>query len=116
MNSIRQELTTAIPFEEFEKAVMQKLLERDTPINKVLRKQFHNASVIKRNFTGVGFFTHFNVPKNIPPVTEPVAYGYGDVNCTINGIENFGGFVLFIENSKYMSWNLDPDSSAFLLF
>ena len=96
MNSIRQESTTAIPFEKFEKAVMEKLLEKETSINKVLREQYKNASVVSRKFTGVGFFTDFNVPKNIPPVMEPVAYGYGNVSCIINGIENCG-FVLFIK-------------------
>lgn len=91
-------MSKPISFEEFEQAVMQKLLEQDTPINTILYEQYKQATVVKRDFTGVGFFTDFIVPKTAPSITEPVAHGYGDVQCSINGIDCFGGFVLFIEN------------------
>ncbi len=87
-----------IPFEEFERAVMQKLLEKNTSINKTLREQYQKPQVISREFTGVGFFTDFKVPENVFRVTEPLDRAFGDVICEINGIEDFGGFVLFTEN------------------
>lgn len=89
---------TIKPFEEFEHAVMQKILEEDTSINRLLREQYKNAQVVSRDFTGVGFFTDFSVPENIARITEPVPYGYGNVICDINGIKTFGGFVLFIDH------------------
>lgn len=85
-------------FEQFEHAVMQKLLEEDTPVNRFLREQYKNAQVVSREFSGAGFFTNFRVPENVARVTEPVPYGYGNVACDINGIKSFGGFVLFVKN------------------
>jgi hypothetical protein len=85
------------PFEEFEHAVMQQLLEEETLINRLLREQYKKARVVKREFTGVGFFTNFEIPNNVLRITEPVERGYGNVICDINGIKDFGGFVLFIE-------------------
>jgi hypothetical protein len=41
---------TIIPFEEFEKAVMYRLLEEDTPINHVLREQYKRAVIESREF------------------------------------------------------------------
>ena len=87
-----------ISFEKFEHAVMQKILEEDTSVNRILREQYKKAQVASRDFTGVGFYTDFHLPENIVKVTEPVEYGYGDVLCDVNGITCFGGFVLFIED------------------
>lgn len=100
-----------ISFEDFEKAVMEKLLEEDTSVNKILQEQYKKAQVEDRIFTGVGFFTHFKISEDSPCVIEPVEYGYGNVSGKINGIDI--GFVLFIKNgimtclegyTYYTSW------------
>ena len=83
-------------FEKFEQATMYKLLEEDTAINRVLREQYKYATVINRDFTGVGFFTHLSIPSHIATVKEPIAHGYGDVRFILNGGVG-GGVVLFIE-------------------
>ena len=85
-----------ISFEEFEKAVMQKLIEEDTSINKILQEQYKKAKVENRNFTGVGFFTDFEIPEDTPRVIETVKYGYGNVSGKINNIDI--GFILFIKD------------------
>lgn len=86
-----------VVFEEFERAIMCKLLEEDTPINKVLREQYKYATVVNRDFTGVGFFTHLSIPSHVITVKEPIEYGYGDVRFMLNGSVG-GGVVLFIEH------------------
>lgn len=86
-----------VSFEKFEDAVMQKILEEDTSVNRILREQYKKAQVSSRDFTGVGFYTKFHLPENIVKVTEPVEYAYGDVSCDLNG-SILCGFILFIEN------------------
>lgn len=86
-----------IPFEEFEQAAMQKILERDTPINVILRQQYKNAYVKDRSFSGAGFFTDFYMHGQVPHIIEPVEYAYGDVEAIINDISGFS-FILFIKN------------------
>ena len=57
----------------FERDVMVKLLEGAEPEIAVLRGQFENALISKRNNTEAGFYLHFWVPKVIPrlsPVTS----------------------------------------------
>lgn len=89
-----------VSFEEFEKSVMQKILERDSSVNRILREQYRVAEVASREFTGVGFFTELKIPETIASVAEPVEYGYGDVWASINDSEVWFGFVLFIESGK----------------
>lgn len=84
-----------IPFEEFEKAVIQKLLKRETSINKILHEQYKNAQVIDRRFTGAGFFTSFDVPEDIVRICQGVDYCYGNIIASVNGNEEYG-FHLFI--------------------
>lgn len=87
---------STISFEEFEHAVMQKILEEDTSVNRILREQYKKTHVASRDFTGVGFFTDFHLPENIVKVSEPVEYAYGDVHCDLNGA--LCGFILFIKD------------------
>jgi hypothetical protein len=98
--STNKGINMAIPFEEFEKSVMQKILEKDTSINRILRDQYKIAKVTSREFTGVGFFTDLEVPDNATVVTEPVEYGYGNIWASINNSEVWFGFVLFIKGGK----------------
>ncbi len=86
-----------IPFEEFEQAVMHKIMEHDTAINKILREQYKRAHIQDRSFSGVGFFTDFIVPNNIPHIIQHVEYDYGDVKAIINDIDGYG-FILFIDD------------------
>lgn len=84
-------------FEEFEKAVMQKIMEKDTPVNAILREQYERSEVINRDFSGVGFFTEFRIPTDAPQIPKLVQSGYGNVTAIINGIHGYG-FILFFKN------------------
>jgi len=48
-----------------EKAVLEKLLERRGEPFDTLRRQVSCASVSKREFSGVGFFTEFALPASV---------------------------------------------------
>jgi hypothetical protein len=74
-------------------------MEKDTSINAILREQYKKARVVSRDFTGVGFFTDFELAEDAPQITEEVAYGYGDVTAIIGGIHGYG-FVLFIQSGR----------------
>ena len=101
--------------EEFEQAVMNKLLEGEDEIFTRLREQYTNANVTSREFTGCGFFTYFDVD---------VELRYNNINGRIDDVmaeitncnEEYLFFILYIENGKFDvlecfttldSWNYD---------
>jgi hypothetical protein len=81
----------------FESLVMDRLLAGDSPALKTLRQQLAVASVSNREFSGIGFFTHFLVPETV----ERLA-GNGnltlDVFADLEGVESGAGFILFIKD------------------
>ena len=87
-------MSQEIKFEDFEYAVMTKLLSGDDPILSILREQFKKTLVEKREFTRVGFFTDFYFKEPVQRVEICKNFHIGDVAGEINdtGID----FVLFI--------------------
>ena len=73
--------------DEFERIVMNKLLEGDTEILAAFREQYTQATVVSREFTGVGFFTTFDVPTHL---------AYGSLRGRIDDVE-----ALFPNNEEY---------------
>jgi len=59
-------------FSKLERAAIEQILSK--PMNGMdgLRRQFEAASVVKREYTGVGFYTTVSVPSSVPPVEEYV--------------------------------------------
>lgn len=53
-----------------ERAVVNTLLAGKAEVFRVLRQQFSVAQVLKRELTGVGFFTEFSVPPDAPRLPE----------------------------------------------
>ena len=51
--------------EEFERTVMNMLLEGTDPRFVILKRQYLSSKIINRDFTGYGFFTKFNVPDDL---------------------------------------------------
>lgn len=92
-----------IPFEEFEKAVMHKILGKKNRLNEILLEQYGRARVIKRDFLVTGFFTEFEVPADVSSVT-----GLGNVleddGTVVTAYINDGAFefifILFLEDGK----------------
>ena len=85
--------------EEFEQHLMTLLLQGDHPVLSILRQQYAAATVTLREFSGVGFFTHFSVPDDLPRAAPP-NFAAGDVAFQLEGLYNGGGCVLFVRDGK----------------
>jgi len=81
-----------------EKAVVDMLLQKRGEPFDTIRQQLAHASVTKREFTGVGFFTEFavqadaSVRRNLPDAT------IGDVGAKFPMLQHGAGFLLFIRD------------------
>lgn len=83
---------------KMEKEVMMKLLDGDDDRLMILRNQYIRALAKKREFSGTGFFTSFEVPKDVKKLKTPKLVQLGDVVAQIMGVKDGVGFVLFIKN------------------
>ena len=84
--------------EPIELRVMQMLLAGDHPILETLRLQFRHSRVVDRRFTGVGFFTSFEILQRIPKIDPPRRIVLGDVGADVDRLQHGCGFILFIED------------------
>src|SRR2546422_427179 len=66
MASVRQKNMTSGQ-EDLERGVMKLLLHGDLSVLEVLRQQYAASSTRSREYSGVGFFTYFAVPKDVAP-------------------------------------------------
>lgn len=80
-----------------ERRVAEKLLNGDTEVLANLRRQLDVCKITKREMTGVGFFTTFDVPTDVPRVTRS-SFKLGDVNATIDDLKHGAGFLLYIDS------------------
>jgi hypothetical protein len=81
--------------DEVERAVLSLLLQGSDPVLIGLRAQWEAASVRQRELSGVGFFTHFDLPENVRKVT-PADFELSDVYLELEGLEHGAGVVLFV--------------------
>jgi hypothetical protein len=84
---------------EFETAVLGKLLAGDHPVLAVLRAQADAASVASREQTGTGFFVSFDIPDHTPALSTK-DFHFGDVNAVVSGLKNGAGFVVFVRGGR----------------
>jgi hypothetical protein len=75
---------------------MQKFLDGDEPVLAILRQQLERATVIRREFTGVGFWTFFAVDPSAPRIPGGKSFNLSDVLADIEGLRHGTGFVLFV--------------------
>ena len=87
---------------ELEQKVMDMLLAGDDPVLEELRNQFFDSKVEHRDFTGVGFFTGYQVREGIPPVLNAKNFEIDDVIASHETLKFPFGFILFIRNG-YLS-------------
>jgi hypothetical protein len=81
--------------DEVERAVLSLLLQGADPVLVGLRAQWAATSVTQRELSGVGFFTHFDVPESVRKVTPP-DFELSDVYLELEGLEHGAGVVLFV--------------------
>jgi hypothetical protein len=83
---------------QLEHAVVEKLLQGEHPVLANLRDQLRECSVVRRELTGVGFYTYFNVAT--PSAPEPRNLRLDDVAAEIAGLRNGAGFILYVANGR----------------
>jgi hypothetical protein len=82
---------------EMERRALDMLLAGDNSELAVLRAQLSAATVASRDFTGVGFFTRFAVPEELPRAKAYADLVLGDLYAEVSGLENDAGFLLFVK-------------------
>ena len=87
-----------LDIQPIERQVMQMLLAGDHPTLKSLRQQFEHSCVTDRNFTGLGFFTSFEVRDDSARIETPKRIVISDVCADVDGLEFGCGFVLFVDD------------------
>ena len=83
-----------------ERAVVNKLVAGKAEVFRVLRQQVSVAQVLKRELSGVGFFTEFSVPPDAPRLPGSPTFRFGDVGAEIKGLQHGAGFLLLIEDGR----------------
>ncbi|MCL2752459.1 MAG: hypothetical protein FWE62_06880 [Firmicutes bacterium] len=94
--------------EELEKRVMEMILDGEGEPYNLLRKQYENSTVEKREFTGCGFFTYFGIPDeyavpgvkgrimSVQALFEGTQYGYMFILIVNDGrIDALEGFAFY---------------------
>ena len=84
---------------DFERDVIEKLLDGEHPVLKELRKQLELCSVRKREMTGVGFYLRLDVPEKSSCMPS-VDLKLGDVDAEIAELKHGAGFVLYIKDGR----------------
>lgn len=82
--------------EKFENNIMKKILDYNSELFLLLQNQHSMASVLKREFTGCGFFTHFLIPDNLK--IDNINGDIHDVFATFKNSSEIYGFRLTITN------------------
>ena len=85
-------------FNIFEDEVMHRLIEEKAELSNILLKQYNNATVVNRKFTGVGFFTDFEISDKSLIIREPLNFEFGSVQAETPHLQHGIGFILFIRN------------------
>ena len=80
-----------------ENAILNKLLAGDLPELIQLRSQLRCCNIVRREFTGCGFYIEFKV-SNSDLCIPFLDIQLGDVIAEIEGLEHGAGFLLFIKN------------------
>lgn len=85
-------------FTNFEKKILQKLLNGSNSVLTVLRSQVAGCYVQKREHSGVGFFTEIVPPADAEraPVKTP-SIRFGDVVADLETVKHEAGFLIFID-------------------
>jgi hypothetical protein len=85
---------------DFEQAVLDKLLAGNHVVLIALRAQAATARLTSREYTGAGFYCSFDVSLEVPPLSTPTNFELGDVDASIDGLEHGAGFLLSVRNGR----------------
>lgn len=85
-------------FEQFEKQIMEKILAGADEGLEIMREQYKGAVVTERWFSGVGFFSTFQVNEKSPKLSSHCSTQLTDVHAQCDELAHGMGFVLFIKD------------------
>jgi hypothetical protein len=80
-----------------ESQVLDMLLRGQDEVLMILREQAKQLQVSSREMTGVGFYTEFVVPPDLPRVPGRPTFKLGDVNGTADNVSHGLGFLLYVK-------------------
>lgn len=80
-----------------ENQVLEMLLRGPDEVLTFLREQAKHLQVTSRRGTGVGFYTDFVVPQDVPRVPGCPTFKLGDVNGVADNVNHGLGFVLYVK-------------------
>jgi hypothetical protein len=78
---------------------MERFLAGNESSLQILQQQLNKAKVMSREFTGVGFFSRFEVPAEAQ-LSDVLTLTLGDVGAQIEGLTAGAGFVLYVRNGR----------------
>ena len=81
-----------------EEQVMRKLLAGEDDALAGLRQQLEKAEVSSRRLTGIGFYTYFSMPTEVPRLPGHQSFKLGDVNGTAANLQYGAGFLLYVND------------------
>jgi hypothetical protein len=85
-------------FTTVEDRVLEMLLRGEDEILSVLRQQARHAQISSRKMTGVGFYTEFVIPSEVPRVPGHPTFKLGDVNGIADNVRHGLGFLLYVKD------------------
>ncbi len=80
-----------------ERQVMEFALRGEHPALEVMREQLTTATVSRREYTGVGFFTHFAIADSAQRISSLGRMVVGDVYAEVSDLQYGAGFLVFLE-------------------
>ena len=86
--------------EELEQRLMDLLLQGDNIVVTILRQQYASAKVTDRKFTGVGFYTDFEVSENAPLLVEHPNLDLLGVDIQLENLNHGAGCILVVRDGK----------------
>jgi hypothetical protein len=81
-----------------EQQVLDMLLRGQDEVLTILRQQAQRLQVSSREMTGVGFYTEFLVPPDVPHVPGRPTFKLRDVNGTADNVSHGLGFLLYVKD------------------
>jgi hypothetical protein len=83
-----------------EREAIDLLLAGDLPVLQQLRDQFRHVVAVRRQHTGVGFYTHFVFDSEVALVPGAPSFVIGDVAVYFEEARHGGILVLFVTSGK----------------
>lgn len=88
-------------FQALERAAVQEIIAYATPVAAQIAYQYARARVARRELSGVGFFSHFEVPPDVPKIT-PASLEVS-LHATLSGSPDAIGVTLFVRDGR-LAW------------